>query len=441
MFENIRLLPSTLLRMAREYARKLWVRVVAMGLLAFLAVGLTQLIEPLVPESLATTLPGETVDRLLQIIANAMLAATIFTMTVMVTVYRNSSSQWSPRVHQLIMHDSTTQKTLAAFIGAYVYALVAIVLREMGVFMDERALTLFAMTVLVLALVVLSLVRWVLHLQTFGSLLATTRQLEDIARRQFEERLDTPCLGANPLTGPVPDAAWPLSAGGCGYIRSIYPEGLQAIAERYEVRIYLSVPIGHFVFTGQPLVWVMGQVPDPDEEDGDDCFADLVRDHVELGALRSYDQDPRFGLVVLGEIASKALSPGINDPGTAIDVITRIGRILYSYRDETQREDTPPHDRLWVPPLSPHDLLDDGLGSLARDGAHLYEVQKRLQDTLEGLMGHSDAALADVARNMAVLAMRRALEQMDFAPDRERLLASAPPEVRRGIERATDPAT
>lgn len=436
MFKSIRLLPSTLLRMARDYARKLWVRVVGMGLLAFLAVGLTQLIEPLVPESLASSLPGEAADRLLQIIANAMLAATIFTMTVMVTVYRSSSSQWTPRVHRLIMQDRTTQKTLAAFIGAYVYALVAIVLRELGVFVDERALVLFVMTVLVLTLVVFSLVRWVLHLQTFGSLLDTTRQLEDITRRQFEERLDTPCLGANPLTGPVPDDAWPVLASESGYIQRLYPEGLNAAADRQGVEIYLDVPVGSFVFVNQPLLWVRGKLAQDDARR--DSFENLLRDHVTQGDQRSYDQDPRFGLKVMGEIASKALSPGINDPGTAIDAISRIGRILSSYSDEAACGKDPTFPRLWVPPLSPAKLLDDGLGPLGRDGAHLLEVQLRLQKMLAGLMRHPDAGLSGAARDAAELALRRALANMDFAPDRERLLAATEREVRLRVEAAPD---
>ena len=134
--DNIRLLPATLLRIVREYLRKLWVRVVLMGLLAFVSLALTQVIEVWVPDKMASRLPGAAVDRLLDIIANAMLAVTIFSMTVMVTVYRSSSTQWTPRVHLLIMQDRTTQKKLAAFIGAYVFALVAIVLREIGVFLD-----------------------------------------------------------------------------------------------------------------------------------------------------------------------------------------------------------------------------------------------------------------------------------------------------------------
>jgi uncharacterized membrane protein len=425
---SILLIPATLWRKARVYAQKLWVRVLAMGLLSILSLGLTQLVELFVPEEMSSRMSGAAADRLLDIIASAMLSVTIFSMTVMVSVYRSSASQWTPRVHRLIMKDATTQKTLAAFIGAYVYALVAIILREMGVFGDDHALVLFWLTVFVLAFVVWSLVRWVLHLQTFGSLLDTTRQVEGITKERFQERLETPCLGANPLCGEVPDAARPIESDQSGYIQHIYPEGLNAVAERYDVKFYLPRPIGYFVFLHEPLLWVEGEVKDEDREE----FVSLVLGHVNVEDLRDYDQDPRFGLVVMGEIASKALSPGINDPGTAIDVITRVGRILSSYssEDRTNGDDAPELDRLWVPPLMPGDLLDDGFGTLTRDGAQLYEVQHRLQATLAGLMRHPDEGLQDAAFDFAENALRRALQFMEFEPDRERLLASVSERLR-----------
>jgi len=445
---KILLLPATLWRTARAYAQKLWVRVLAMGCLSLAALGVTQLIELFVPDNLSSAMSGAAADRLLDIIASAMLSVTIFSMTVMVSVYRSSASQWTPRVHRLIMKDPTTQKTLAAFIGAYVYALVAIVLRETGVFGDEHALVVFWLTVLVLAFVVYSLIRWVLHLQTFGSLLHTTRQVESITKERFQERLRTPCFGANPLKGAVPDGACPMTSDQSGYIQHLFPEGLNAVAERYDVRFYLPHSIGYFVFLHEPLLWVEGDI---DGGDGDkEEFRSLVLSHINVRDLRDYEQDPRFGLTVMGEIASKALSPGINDPGTAIDVITRVGRILSSYSSENRTDlpganedaggeeeaDGPDLDRLWIPPLKPHDLLNDGFGTLTRDGAQLFEVQNRLQTTLAGLMRHPDQGLRDAARDFAELALRRALQAMEFEPDRARLLDSVDDKLRQRLSDA-----
>ncbi len=424
------LVPYTLLRKAREYSRRLWVRVLIMGILSFVALGLTHLIELFVPKDLGSSLSGQAADRLLGIIANAMLAVTTFSLSVMVTVYRSISDQWTPRVHRLIVQDRTTQTTLAVFIGAYVYALVAIILRELGIYTDDRALVLFWMTVLVLTGIVYSLIRWVLHLQGFGSLINSTRQIEQATREQLRDRLETPCMGAHPLTSSVPEGAKTIRAAESGYIQHIYPEALQRTAELHGVDLYLARNIGSFVFLNEPMVMaVTTGAPESDDYDWD-SLQDAVRRQVVLGDVRSYDQDPRFGLVAMGEIGSKALSPGVNDPGTAIDVITRVGRILSDYKDEAAIGGKVRLTRLHVPPLNPHDLIEDGLVALSRDGAGVVEVQQRLQHTFGGLMRHPDPGLSAAARDAAVTELRRALAALDFAPDRQRLWEAARPDVR-----------
>lgn len=426
------LTPKTLLREARAYSRKLWVRVVIMGLLSFVALGLTQLIEGFVPDKIATMLHGDAADRLLNIIANAMLAVTTFSLTVMVSVYRASSTQWTPRVHRLILEDPTTQNTLAVFIGAYVYALVAIILRELGVYVDERAFVLFIMTVLVLAVIVIYLIRWVLHLQTFGSLMDVTRQIETVTVSGFKERLQNPCLGANALTDDVPEGAEKVLASESGYIQHIYPEALNRTASEQGARVYLVRNIGHYVFANEPMVEVIYDKDDADRE----AVEKAVRNCIVLGDLRTYDQDPRFGLVVMGEVASKALSPGVNDPGTAIDVIGRIGRILSLYQDEVakDREDEV-LDSLYVSPLDPGDLIEDGFGAMARDGVQIVEVQQRLQNVLTGLMRHPDEGLSEAAKTAAVLYLRRAMQAIPFGPDQERVLKAACNDVRDAVDR------
>ncbi|WP_025061980.1 DUF2254 domain-containing protein [Sulfitobacter guttiformis] len=401
--------------------RKLWVRVMLMGLLAFGAIGMSQLIEGLVPEELAQSVTGVSADRLLNIIASAMLSVTIFSITVMVSVYQSSSSQWTPRIHRLIMQDRSTQNTLAVFIGAYVYSLLGIILRETGVYDDEHAFVLFWMTVAVLTVIVVYLVRWVLHLQGFGQLIDITRQIEETTRDQFKERLSQPCLGARPLTGDLPDNTRVIKAWESGYIQHIYPEALNAVAKNYNVDLYLTENIGSFVFLNAALLHVHQKGDDVDLDD----LRESVREALVIGDLRTYDQDPRFGLIVMGEVGSKALSPGVNDPGTAIDVITRIGRILSNYKDETETTPDEVLENLHVRPLDPNELLRDGFGALSRDGASTLEVQQRLQQILSGLMQHPDKGLREATKKFARTELQRGIEALPFAPDRDVLRNSA----------------
>lgn len=80
----------------------------------------------------------------------------------------------------------------------------------------------------------------------------------------------------------------------------------------------MTAPLGDFVFLNAPLAWV------DDEMDGEmngEMNADLAQDLracIKVGDVRSFDQAPRLGMIAMSEIGTKALSPGINDPGTAI---------------------------------------------------------------------------------------------------------------------------
>jgi len=418
-----KVLPTKFLRILRQYTRKLWVRVLIMGLMSLVALGLTKLLDPLLPDGIATSFGVKSADRLLDIIANAMLAVTTFSITSMVTVHRATSQQWSPRVHRLLLEDRTTQNTLAVFIGAYVYALTAIIFRELGVYAEDRATVLFFMTVAVLGVIVIYLIRWVLHLQTFGSLTDTSAEVERTTRDCFKERLRNPCLGANPLIDGLPDVGRVITAQTTGYVNYILPDVLNEAADALGVDVYLIANVGDFVFLNQPLAKVVDTGDRQSKDDGPeyDSIEDALEACITIGIVRSFDQDPRFGLIAMGEIASKALSPGINDAGTAIDMINRIGRVLSYYEDETAKDrDTLLH-RLWVEPIKPADLIEDGFGSLARDGAALFEVQHRLLSVLHALTHHPDGLLSDTARDVADAMYTRAMDSFTFAPDKTRL--------------------
>jgi uncharacterized membrane protein len=98
---------------------------------------------------------------------------------------------------------------------------------------------------------------------------------------------------------------------------------------------------------------------------------------------RNFDQDPRFGLIVMSEIASRALSPAVNDPGSAIAVIGRLVRILSEWTTHVPQKVN--HPGIYVPGLAAKDLIDDAFRPIARDGAAMVEVQIRLHKALVAL--------------------------------------------------------
>ena len=141
-----------------------------------------------------------------------------------------------------------------------------------------------------------------------------------------------------------------------------------------------------------------------------------------------FEDDPRFGLVVLSGIAGRALSPAVNDPGTAIQVIGAQVRLLTRWQagpDDGDRTASIVFDRVEVPSISADDLLDDAFTSVARDGAGAVEVAVRLQKALAALAASGDGPVRAAAQRHRRLAIERAARAMDLAEDLEAVKAAA----------------
>ena len=194
-------------------------------------------------------------------------------------------------------------------------------------------------------------------MQTFGSLIETAREVEKISSQRLKERLDMPCLGGRPLV-QVPQGAHEVTANVSGYVQFIYAGQLQKAAEAADVNVYVTVSVGSFVIAGEVIAYVSS----PLEK------AELLSDEIVLGDLRSFDQNPRFGPIVLGELASKALSPGNNDAGTAIDVMTRLTKVLSDYKDEADCGLEAQFNRVYILPIGAPELINSGFAALAAMG-------------------------------------------------------------------------
>jgi uncharacterized membrane protein len=115
-----------------------------------------------------------------------------------------------------------------------------------------------------------------------------------------------------------PPQGAPVAATGTGYIQIIDFAGLDRIARDTECRIELRLRPGDFVHPDVVLLAVVGAEPD-------DAMADRLRGCFSLGAMRSPSQDIEFLIDELVEIALRALSPGINDPFTAVTALHWLG--------------------------------------------------------------------------------------------------------------------
>ncbi len=408
--------PERLLFLARRLRERLWVRPLAMCLLSIAAVFLAKSADGVLRGAPAIT--PESVEALLSIMAASMLVIATFAVASMVAAYASAGQAATPRAFRLIVADDVSQNALSTFVGAFIFSIVALTAVKNDFYGPAGLLALFGLTASVFAVVILTFVRWVDRIARLGRLGTSIEKVEAATRAALERRRVAPSLG-----GAAADQAGGTAIEGkaVGYVQQVDVAALQAHAERAGLRIAVSALPGKFVMPGQPLARVA-----PDDGGSTGVDADPIRSAFVIGSERLFDDDPRYGLVVLSEIADKALSPGINDSGTAIAVLGCLARLLVFWAEPDADREPPRHDRISVPVLSMKDMFDDAFTAIARDGAGSVEVAVRLQKVLASLACAGSEELRAAALVHSRLALARAEKALSLPEDLAAVRSVAP---------------
>lgn len=398
----------------KHFRERLWIRPLIVCALSIAAVFLANLMDMTEIGRFLPKITKESTDTLLRIMASSMLMMATFAVASMVAAYSSASRSATPRSFPLIIADDVSQNALSVFIGAFIFSVVALVAMMNGLYVGRGShFILFSLTIVVLAIVIVTFIRWVDNIARLGRLGHTITKVEAAAAEAIRKRQSAPRLGGVEAFGP-PDVGRAVF-GSIGYVERVDIAALQKRAVQSQLRIVLAALPGAFCAPNRPVAWVSreatGSVSDEDAKAIADTFA--------IGGSRVFDQDPRFGLLVLSEIASRALSPAVNDPGTAIVVTGTLVRLFVMWNDCGKADDISPvqFDRVAVPELSVADMFDDAFTGIARDGAGNVEVVVWLLKALETLAVAGDVTMRDNALRHARLAVVRAEHALKISED------------------------
>jgi uncharacterized membrane protein len=271
----------------------------------------------------------QSASNMLTVIAGSMIgvASTVFSITIAAVAY--ASGNYGPRLLNNFMEDKGNQVSLATFIGTFVYAITVLrsVRRE-----DEATLLIpgedslpgfvpqlsLLVAYLLMAASVAVLVYFLNHVP---SSIRINSVLSGIGKRLLKEIDELfPDADKGPRILPE-DEGVPVRADRSGYVQVLDFERLHAVAKENGGSIQLAIRSGDFV---HPSVVIARWCPD-DEQSQEDPPVDKIRDCFALGSARTPYQDLQFLIDELVEIGLRALSPGINDPFTAITAIHWLG--------------------------------------------------------------------------------------------------------------------
>jgi len=389
---------------------KIWFRAMLFSVAAIATAVAAEWVGPLLPYEGDLEVASGSVGDILTILASSMLAVIAFSVSIMVSAYGSATSTATPRTIALMLADDRSQNALSTFLGTFLFSIVGIIGLSAGYYDDRGRIILFFATIAVIVVITGTLINWIQQLSTFGRMNDLIERVEMAASKALRWHGQHPYLNAQPPV-EIPKEALPVSSDiASGVVTSVDLDQLEEAAEKYGVTVYLAIHPGKLVYPARPLLYLSG-----DEANGADHQP--FRDAILVEHDRSFDQDPRFGLVVLSEIASRALSPAVNDPGTAISVLDSGLRCFEVLAQASSAPEDAQYSRVHGPVITTEDLFNDFFAKIARDGAGMVEVQQRIQLCLLALAQSwpdiFSAAASEASRN----ALARALDTIVHKPD------------------------
>ena len=392
---------------------RLWIRPLGMCVLSTATVFLVKAVDTNEIGRLVPAISQASIETLLTIISASMLVIATFAVASMVAAYASASNTATPRSFSLVISDDVSQNALSTFIGAFIYSVVALIALENDYYDKAGRFALFILTLMILAMVIVTFVSWVDRIARLGRLKGTIDKVEAATAAAFQRRRRAPTLRGVPA-GRRENGDQVIYGGAIGYVQRVDVTALQACAEKSRLRITLAALPGTFSAPGRALAYVTA-----DSGDLSDIDTSRIAKAFLIGDDRQFEEDPRFGLIVLSEIASRALSPAVNDPGTAIYIIGVFVRLFALWSGPVEEGDTRTCecDRVEVPEISLRDMFDDAFTAIARDGAGAIEVAGRLQKALESLASIGDVAMRDAAIHHSRMALARAENVLELPED------------------------
>ena len=271
---------------------------------------------------------AEGASAVLGTIAGSMItiAGVVFSLTLVALSL--ASSQFGPRLMRNFMRDTSNQVVLGTFVSTFLYCLL--VLRTVRrpdetAFVPHLSVTLGVFFAIASLGVLIYFIHHVsVSIQADEIVARVGTELVQEIDRLFPEQIGQG--GPKPANISLPEAfeqqARAVGAASDGYLQIVDSEALMKLATDADAVIRVERRPGNYIVAGSPLVSVWPA----------DRFSEKLANQVNtafaLGSKRTPAQDVEFTVNQLVEVATRALSPGVNDPFTAITCVDRLGSAL-----------------------------------------------------------------------------------------------------------------
>lgn len=344
----------------------------------------------------------------LSAVASGMIALTAIVFSVAFVMVQFSAIAYSPRLVLWFARDASLYHALGVFIATFFYSLATLAWVDRK---DAGKVPAFSSLVVAVLLVIsmllfARLVQRLNNLQITNVLKTVGDRGRAVIRETFQRLDEMPADGQTALQspgdlGPVTQIVT-YSGPPCAIAELDIPR-LVRQAQQARAIIALESAVGDTIIDGSPLLAVHGGAAIPERH--------LLR-AIHLTTERTFEQDPKYPLRLLVDIAIKALSPAINDPTTAVQAIDQIEDLLRRLGrhelDAGYARDAEGKLRLVYPMPTWEDYLTLGFDEIRQYGGTSVQVMRRLRSALVELASiETDPARAE--------AVQRYLKYLDLS--------------------------
>jgi uncharacterized membrane protein len=394
-----------------------WFAPVVMSLFAVLLAWLVYRIDTIIPNEvlqesriILTGPPGELKSALIGM-ASSVLATAGVVFTLLTLPLSTVAAQYGSRLLRVFLGDRTTQLVLGIFVATFVYCVAAALsILPTQVEPNGPQLTVTVGLLLMLASFA-SLILLVQHVSTMlqapNIAAAAGAELRDVVRAEIPEQVigaDVRKTGSETLPETLVEVdAYRVRVEQAGYIQFIDPHYVLTLAREHNLVIRLLRKPGHVVWPNASvaLVWPAARV--------DEALERQLRNAFRVGNGRTPTQDVAYAVNQLVEMATRAMSPAINDPFTAMTCLDYIGEGLALFIQHGENKpnyfDQDNHLRLILEPVTFTELLDcafDMLRHCSWDNASVLLHMLEVIDLISHAAG-SPAARQELLRHVSLI--------------------------------------
>jgi len=323
----------------------------------------------------------DTARLIIATITGSMFSLVALVSSALLVAVQLASSQLTPRIITLLYRNRTRKIALAIFAFTFTFSLSLLVRLETSVPLLTGYFAAYSF--------LLTLILFLYFIDNIGKTLRPSTILDSVAHggRQVIESVYPQPVSENDSAPASPallsgGAALTIPSTEDGVVLAFDLKGLVTTAERSRCLIELVPQVGDFVAAGDPLFRIY--------ESNGELSHEALRNSVAIGRERTLEQDPMFALRVIVDIASKALSPAINDPTTAVIAIDQLHQLL---RDIGRRQlddgmETTSDGRVLLVYRTPNweDFVSLAVTEIRQYGATSIQVTRRLQAMLDNLI-------------------------------------------------------